>query len=200
MPRRAPPEARPRDGQRPLLVELHHRGAAAQGAAVAGRAFAPASSRACVSASFAGDSDVTPFGDAAPARGAHYRTWRRARPDKPFKQKLMPLGRPRCAGQGQERQRSSKKLAGAGARRCAEPRSARPRTDMCVESDGKADSVYLRASTAGQLDRGAADGARGGARGAADPQGDELPARRRHDHRAVRAARAPAGRAARRTR
>ena len=71
-----------------------------------------------------------------------------------------------------------------------------------VESDGKADYVYLRSSGQGPSPRARPAGsARRRARQAADPEGDELRrARQLLQRREVRPARAQAGRAARRRR
>ncbi len=144
------------------------------------------------------DSVVTAFG--APRRLAVHITHVLYRsPDKPFRQKLMPLAVARDAASNWTHA-FVKKLESLGRRHMASvPVGTQDGPDcLVVESDGKADSVFLQAVQPGQSLRGRpAVRARGSARGAADPEGHELPARRRHDDRAVRSSGAPAGRDAR---
>jgi glycyl-tRNA synthetase beta chain len=97
------------------------------------------------------DSVVTPFG--APRRLAVHITHVLNRsPDKPFKQKLMPLAVARDAASNWT-QAFLKKLEGLGRRHMADlPVGTHHGPDcLVVESDGKADSVFLRAVQQGQI-------------------------------------------------
>ncbi len=85
------------------------------------------------------------------------------------------------AADGQPTPALRKKLAASGLEGI-DPASLKRRLD------GKAETLFAdTVAPAVRAGRGAAGGARGGHRRAADPEGDELPARRRRHHRAVRA-------------
>src|SRR5690606_6389018 len=99
---------------------------------------------------FTGDSVVTPFG--APRRLAVHITNVAARSaDKPFKQKLMPL----AVAQDKARNWTAafiKKLEALGRGNLAKlALGASDGADtLCVEHDGKTDSVYLQGVETGQ--------------------------------------------------
>ena len=96
------------------------------------------------------DSVVTPYG--APRRLAvHITNVLNRSPDKPFKQKLMPLSVARDAA-SQWTHAFLKKLESMGRRHMAQvPVGTHDGPDcLVVESDGKADSVFLQAVLPGQ--------------------------------------------------
>jgi glycyl-tRNA synthetase beta chain len=133
-----------------LLVELHTEELPPKALQSLANAFAAGIAKGLRERGFTGDSLVTPFG--APRRLAVHITNVAARSaDKPFKQKLMPL----TVAQDKAKNWSAaflKKLEALGRGDLAAlalGSSTGPDT-LCVESDGKADSVFLQGIVAGQ--------------------------------------------------
>ncbi len=136
----------------------------------------------------------------SPRRVTHVRA---VAPDAEITEKLMPA-KVALGADGQPSQAFAKKMAGLSRAHLATASldAADGPDRVFVQSDGKADYVYLRTLAQGRAARaGAAGGARRPAREAADPQGHALPAARRllQRHR-VRAPGASPRRAARQRR
>jgi glycyl-tRNA synthetase beta chain len=134
-----------------LLVELNTEELPPKALKSLSEAFAAGIEKGLRSRQFlSGDSVVTPFG--APRRLAVHITHVLNRsPDKPFKQKLMPLSVARDAASSWTLA-FLKKLDAMGRRHMADlPLGTEHGADcLVVESDGKADSVFLRAVEPGQ--------------------------------------------------
>ena len=133
-----------------LLVELHTEELPPRALQSLANAFASGIAKGLRERGFTGDSVVTPFG--APRRLAVHITNVAARSaDKPFKQKLMPL----TVAQDKAKNWSAafiKKLEALGRGDLAKLAlgTANGSDTLSVESDGKADSVFLQGIVAGQ--------------------------------------------------
>ena len=134
-----------------LLVELHTEELPPRALRVLSEAFATGIEAGLYSRHFLGpDSRVTPYG--TPRRLAvHITDVARRSADKPFKQKLMPLAVARDAARNWT-QAFLKKLEGLGRGHLAAlPVGASEGPDsLVVETDGKAESIYLHSIAAGQ--------------------------------------------------
>ena len=134
-----------------LLVELNTEELPPKALKSLSEAFAAAIAKGLRDRQFlSADSVVSSFG--APRRlAAHITHVLNRSPDKPFKQKLMPLSVARDAASSWT-QAFLKKLEAMGRRHMADiPVGTQEGADcLVVESDGKADSVFLRAVEPGQ--------------------------------------------------